>query len=199
TIDPNMITFASSNGIRVSTYAENFGVVSQTLTITDNFVSAASRNGIYLYTHALNGDAFLTQALDITGNTLVGNGRNGLYLRHRASSGTVSQTGSIVGNIISDNVSHGIRLVVSEGAGTGLADTALYFNSNNISFNSSDGVFVSASSGGATATISLGPADVITFNSSIGVELIKENGAVINFTQDGATITDNPGGNVVGP
>src|SRR5262249_42200800 len=77
--------------------------------------------------------------------------------------------------------------------------STLTFDSNGITNNHADGIKVSASGAGVTLDSTLGPADIIQFNTSFGVELSTAAGGTIFFTTDGATLTSNVARQTPGP
>src|SRR5262249_23311615 len=159
------------------------------------------------------------------GNSVTDVGGDAIKLQNLVKYGLVSQTGTIVGNVATGNGGAGLSLYnsasgagaidfvslsitnnnisfddagvdsVATAAGGAIVDLHASLNGNTIDNNTTDGIFVFASGGGATETFSLGASDNINFNTGFGVHLITAGGGAISFTTDSATITGNSSGN----
>lgn len=105
TISGNIITSANSNGIEILNQAGGYGAAttsSQTVTITDNTVSAEG-SGIVLSNQAYHDGSVATQTATISNNTISA-GNTGIYASNSAnayySTNTATQNLTISGNTV---------------------------------------------------------------------------------------------------
>jgi hypothetical protein len=205
----NVITIADNaagEGIVVDNSASNFGdagkvSMANTVTIDRNIVSSGF--GVFVVDGAANfgGALTLSSQINIDNNTILHNSE-GIFVSLYAASATATQSGQLIGNLVTSN---GFGTVSSESAAGvtffdtvtsgGAAGQTFQLSNNTISYNTTNGIFTSASGAGAVQTFTLVGGNHINHNTGFGLYLVNGGGATVTFhTGVGNDLTGNSSG-----
>ena len=162
-----------------------------------NVISGNAGNGVYIYGTDASDNVVLGNLIgtDLTGLVALGNGSSGVEIKGGASGNTVGGTDTGAGNIISGNAGSGVyvygsgtddNVVLGNLIGTDKSGTASLANVNGV-------VIASGPTGNTIGGEASGSLNLISGNSSNGVEIDSASGNVVLGNYIGTDLSGTSG------